>query len=93
MSQVEASKRQLMAELLVGVHRICNESGVAPGDLAYVMPRHDGGHQRRPRREGCACGPDHDAGLQADPAPCAFTNALPERLLALKRGHWVIEMV
>jgi hypothetical protein len=61
MGQVEASKRQLMAELLVGVHRICGESGVAPGDLAYVMPRHDGGHQRRPRREGRACEIPHDS--------------------------------
>ena len=65
--------------VLVGVQRICDEAGIDVGRAAQHPARHDRRDERGARVEGRARRPDHDDGLQADPAPRALADARAAR--------------
>ena len=65
--------------VLVGVRRICEESGVPPEDLRYVMHGTTVATNALARGEGRARRADHDEGVQADPAPRAVADPGPAR--------------
>ena len=61
--------------VLVGVRRICEESGVPPEELAYVMHGTTVATNALLEAKGARVGPDHHEGLQADPPPRALADA------------------
>ena len=61
--------------VLTGVARICEEAGIAPADLGNVVHGTTVATNAVLESKGARVGPDHHAGLRADPAPRALADA------------------